>query len=293
MIRRDRPGLRELLKPLPAAVFLDRHWASRHAVVHGRPARLPAVFGAPELASLEAILACPHAYVKAWLSGPGAELIEVPLHDEQALALHRGRQATVVVDAVEVAAVSALMERMKEELETPQPKIGCNVFVSPAGAGTRMHFDEQDVFLVQLRGRKRWRVAPQKEAPCPPHGYMGKGVHRELSLIAKSFPAAMPKGAKAVILEPGSVLYVPKGHWHTSETLSDSIALTLTFPSTSMLDVVLGGLRRRLLAREEWRRTATGLTGKGQRRRARLAEIRKLVEALGRELSETPVEELA
>src|SRR5882672_2655056 len=177
MVRRLRgrgPGLRELLKPMLPAVFLERHWASRHAVVHGRPGRLPSIFGAPELESLEAVLACPHAYVKAWLGGERGELIEVPLHDEQALALHRGRQATIVVDAVEVPAVSALMHRMKDDLETPQPKIGCNVFVSPAGAGTRMHFDEQDVFLVQLHGSKRWRVAPQKEAPYPPHGYMGK-----------------------------------------------------------------------------------------------------------------------
>jgi 50S ribosomal protein L16 3-hydroxylase len=174
---------------------------------------------------------------------------------------------------------------MKDELETPQPKIGCNVFVSPAGASTRMHFDEQDVFLVQIRGSKRWRVAPQTEVRYPPHGYMGKGVHPELSRIATEFPSTMPRRAKTVILAAGSVLYVPKGHWHASETLSDSIALTLTFPSASILDVVLGGLRRRLLVREEWRRTPAGLAGKGQRRHARLKEVQKLLEALGCELA--------
>jgi 50S ribosomal protein L16 3-hydroxylase len=279
------PGLRELLLPVRPAAFIDHYWTKRHVVARGKPERLPALFGAPELQSLERVLDCPHAHVKAWLQDPRGGLSEVALDARQAAGLYEGGRATVIVDGLRHAVVSSLMAQMEVELGTPQPKIGCNVFVSPAGMGTRMHFDEQDVFLVQLHGRKRWKVAPMREAPYPPEGYMGAGVGPELGLIATRFATKMPKDAKTIVLRPGSVLYLPKGYWHASQTIESSIALTLTFPSSSMLDVVLASLRRRLLQRERWRQTASGVLGHGHCQVESISRMQDLVEALGNELT--------
>src|SRR5436190_351896 len=44
-------------------------------------------------------------------------------------------------------------------------------FCSPGGHGTSMHFDRQDVFNVQLTGRKTWRVAPNPKLPNTLHDW--------------------------------------------------------------------------------------------------------------------------
>jgi len=68
------------------------------------------------------------------------------------------------------------------------------------GGGVGPHFDSYDVFLIQVQGRRRWRIAPQKDA-----------VLRDdvpLKIIANFKPE------QDVVLEPGDMLYLPPGWAH-------------------------------------------------------------------------------
>ncbi|HEV6965801.1 JmjC domain-containing protein [Roseateles sp.] len=72
--------------------------------------------------------------------------------------------------------------------------------VASDGGGVGPHFDSYDVFLIQLAGSRRWRIAPQKDA-----------VLRDdvpLKIIANFKPE------QDHVLEAGDMLYLPPGWAH-------------------------------------------------------------------------------
>lgn len=71
------------------------------------------------------------------------------------------------------------------------------------------HWDTHDVFAVQLIGQKLWRVfEPTLELPLP----------EQRSKDRKDECPKQP--TLEVMLEPGDVLYVPRGWWHATEAPS-------------------------------------------------------------------------
>ncbi len=101
-------------------------------------------------------------------------------------------------------------------LELDQP-VQVNAYLSPSSArGLDVHFDYHDVFVVQLEGTKRWRVwAPTDRSRDPI-----SGKH------AVPRPRADELGEPILdlVLEPGDVLYLPRGHPHVAETTDRSSA---------------------------------------------------------------------
>lgn len=75
--------------------------------------------------------------------------------------------------------------------------------------GFDVHWDDHDVFVLQVEGRKRWALygaseeAPTRRGPAPPN----------------AAPASEPE---LVVLEPGDVLYLPRGFWHAAVGLGGS-----------------------------------------------------------------------
>jgi hypothetical protein len=81
--------------------------------------------------------------------------------------------------------------------------------------GFATHWDGHDVFVIQVAGKKTWRLFGFTEAsplavPPDQKGDPPQHVSRE------------------VVLEAGDMLYVPRGYWHAAEALED-ISLHLTF----------------------------------------------------------------
>jgi ribosomal protein L16 Arg81 hydroxylase len=290
---RNKSALSKLLHPLTGPRFLERYWTQRPLVVRGSPRRLPALFHAPELQTLADLLDASPGRIRTWFTDERGAAQSVVVSAAAARTLYLTRRLTVVVDGLRVPAVSELMARMKKELQTLQSPIGANAYASPAGVTTRMHFDEQDVFLVQVRGRKRWRYAPQTQIRFPPQSHFGAKVDVENALIAAHLPGQMPARARSVVLRPGDVLYLPAGTWHEAHALDDSIGVTLTFPNSSWLELLLLRLRARLLAREEWRAPSVGILAPPSPLQARaLATFDKLVRELAEELASVELEEL-
>ncbi|MFI6499724.1 JmjC domain-containing protein [Nonomuraea typhae] len=88
-------------------------------------------------------------------------------------------------------------------------------FVTPPGTqGRPIHRDDADVFVVQIAGVKRWQV----------HDGPADG-HWEPGLVPEPGPVRMD-----ATLEPGQVLYVPRGHAHqaTAAGRHPSVHLSLT-----------------------------------------------------------------
>jgi len=115
-----------------------------------------------------------------------------------------------------------------------------------AGWGTQNgfnpHYDHHDVLVVQVRGRKRWRVADgdfakpttrDRHIPCPPAEKFGFDT----------------------ILESGDVLYLPRGWWHEATPLGEEslhITVAIACPiARDVLDWLAVRLERRTIGRSD------------------------------------------
>jgi hypothetical protein len=106
-----------------------------------------------------------------------------------------------------------------------QIKLGVIVTTGKGGAFT-LHYDPEDLIILQVEGRKRWKVfgppvvnpiAGMKKAEVPP----------EDTLLFDE------------ILEEGDFLFLPAGNWHRCENESSrSVHMGIFFQPPSGLDVI-------------------------------------------------------
>jgi hypothetical protein len=112
-----------------------------------------------------------------------------------------------------------------------------NIYLTPPAAqGFRTHFDAHDVLVLQVTGRKRWRVWDGQPLPWPTRNTPWDGQTK-------------PEGEPHVmVLEPGDALYVPRGVMHDAATEPGeaSLHITLGFLESCWADAL-----RRLLDAEE------------------------------------------
>ena len=86
---------------------------------------------------------------------------------------------------------------------------------------------------------------------------MGTEMDPELaSYVKDNMPEKFPDDGAEFVLRPGSVLFVPRGSWHMTEAVSDSLSLNFTFTAPCWMDILLTALRGRLAQSSEWRETA-------------------------------------
>ena len=118
-------------------------------------------------------------------------------------------------------------------------------WVSTPGFAT--HWDDHDVFILQVAGTKRWQIY---------------GETRRFPLTRDSEDPAKPPDAPIWndMLRAGDVLYIPRGWWHDARAQSDdgsddagSLHLTCSTNATTGLDL-LEWLTGRLTRHEAFRR---------------------------------------
>ncbi|MGO1166832.1 MAG: JmjC domain-containing protein [Janibacter sp.] len=88
-----------------------------------------------------------------------------------------------------------------------------NAYVTPAqSTGFSAHYDVHDVFVLQTAGEKRWRLHP----PVHPHPLRDQPWQQREDAVAA---AAEAEPYLEVTLQPGDVLYVPRGWLHAATAL--------------------------------------------------------------------------
>jgi 50S ribosomal protein L16 3-hydroxylase len=134
-----------------------------------------------------------------------------------ALPRQRARDWTLLVQGVNL--YEPLAERLLARFRfLPDARLD-DVMASyaVAGGGVGAHVDSYDVFLVQTRGRRRWRISRQRDQR------LLEGA--PLRLLAEFRPA------QEWVLEPGDVLYLPPGIAHEGTALDDCITCSVGFRS--------------------------------------------------------------
>jgi len=179
--------------------------------------------------------------------------------------------ATLVLDAVEELRdpVGDLAARLEHDL---REHVQVNAYASwGTSQGFDVHWDDHDVFVLQVIGRKRWRIhGPTRLFP----------MHRDVA--APERPGGGP--VAEYVLDDGDVLYVPRGHWHDASAVGEpSLHLTFGYTPATGVDLV-AWLADRLRADERFRRDLPRFAPPDQRA-AHAAELRAAVaELLGRDV---------
>ncbi|XP_044025410.1 ribosomal oxygenase 1 [Siniperca chuatsi] len=99
---------------------------------------------------------------------------------------------------------------------------GANIYLTPPGTqGFAPHYDDIEAFVVQLEGKKHWRVYnPRTEDEVLP------------VLSSPNFDQAdIGKPILEVVLEAGDLLYFPRGFIHQGDCLPDAHSLHITISS--------------------------------------------------------------
>jgi ribosomal protein L16 Arg81 hydroxylase len=105
-----------------------------------------------------------------------------------------------------VPALAKLCEDIRAEL-SENIKMGVVVTTGTCGA-FRLHFDPEDIIILQVQGTKRWRIY----GPPVPNPVIG---------IPKPPPPPETAPLFDDVLRPGDLLFVPAGNWHHCENGPD------------------------------------------------------------------------
>jgi hypothetical protein len=228
---------RRLLAPVPLATFLGEHWGESHLCVRGRAAKYARFFGWRDLNHLLATQRLDAPRLRLVRDGRDIRSRDPVLrlraagNDPQAAqlnvrALNRelARGATLVLNAVnEMHPPLADLARGFARLFLTEPNV--NLYAScRRQPGYGPHWDDHDVFILQLAGRKRWLLY----GPGRPHPLKRDARPNELQPL---------KPKARLLLKAGDLLYIPRGHWHDAIAVGEpTLHLTLGVATLTGID---------------------------------------------------------
>jgi hypothetical protein len=218
--REPERGLGWLVAPLGASRFLSEHWEQRPLTL-GRG--LPGYFGdLLTLGDIDHVLTANLLRVEDVQLTDAARALKPAdyshpsgIVDVARLYQHFADGSTIVLPQLHfrLPRLAALCRMLENELSA---RFQTNIYLTPGGAqGFKRHYDSHDVFILQIAGRKHWRLYNTPVA---------------LPLRGQGFrPEAAEAGEQtaAFTLEPGDVAYIPRGLMHEAES-DDAMSLHVT-----------------------------------------------------------------
>jgi ribosomal protein L16 Arg81 hydroxylase len=208
-----------VLSPIDPELFFQEYWQQRPLVLsRDDPGYFASLFS---LEALEELL---------WSTRPGWGDVQLANHrrgegwvdyTRQSPSLERLARAhaqgdTLILNDVQLRSrpVAGLCRSFEAALNF---MVNVNMYLTPRGAqGLAPHFDTQEVFVLQVRGSKQWRLyAPCVELPVEEMaGELPEGYAREPMMT--------------VHLRAGDMLYMPRGVVHEALTgAEESLHLTV------------------------------------------------------------------
>ena len=258
------PGLAALIHPHPVPELARRFRCDEPFVVHGVTGAVPELFAIPLLASLEALLGSWPDQVEVHLPDVADEASAVTASPRDARKMFASGMGLLFDEAQRYAPelvpwLDAIRADLGLSVLTQQR---CLIYATRAGKGTSPHFDQNVNFVLQVHGTKTWRLAPNTNVARPMTRHtIGQPVDAELQSYATlPMPAALPADRTEIVLEPGSLLFVPRGMWHSTHATTDALSLNFTFSPPTWIDVFTAALRSRLALSSAWRETAAPLS---------------------------------
>jgi ribosomal protein L16 Arg81 hydroxylase len=230
--------LAELLKPCLANEFLASSWGKSYRHVRGTRGKFALMLpwdalneilmthrlDYPRLRLMQDGKSLPtSSFILHVNVGKGKSPIPRLLHVELESKLRSG--ATLVLDAVDelyepIKKLASGLERVFHE------RVQVNCYAGwKVSRGFDLHWDDHDVFIVQVAGRKRWNVYGM----TTPYPLKGTG---------EPIPKPTNEPIWSETLEDGDVLYIPRGWWHVAVPLDEpTLHLTVGIHNRTGIDL--------------------------------------------------------
>jgi len=222
-----------LLGGLTPQAFMRRHWQKKPLLVRGA---YPG--GTPPIARAELFELAARDDVQSRLV----------VHAEAGWTLARGPFARRALPPLKQPRWTLLVQGVDTQLDSAHRLLSNFRFVPDArlddlmvsyasdGGGVGPHVDSYDVFLLQLHGRRRWRVGR-----CPNPSFRA-GLPLK---ILEQFEAQHDW-----LLEPGDMLYLPPGWGHDGVAVGECVTASIGFRAAARDEVAYQVLQRLLDAAE-------------------------------------------
>ena len=254
------PGLAALTHPDATDELAACFARNEPLVVHGLRDSIAELTALPLVASLDALLQCWPDVVQAHLPDVRDESHAVSVSPQDARKLFANGMGLLFDDVARYApTLVPWLDAIRSDLGlSALTQQRCLVYATPAAKGTAWHFDQNVNFVLQVHGTKTWSLAPNAhvERPMTRHT-VGQLVDAELHSYARMpMLDGVPADVREIVLEPGSVLFVPRGVWHATRATTDALSLNFTFTAPTWIDLLTAALRGRLALSREWRETA-------------------------------------
>lgn len=253
-------GLAALIHPLEMPEFLTHFKTNRPLVIHHEAHELRELRDLPLLKSLETLLASWSSEVQVHLPDLRDEASTIDVQANEAGKYFDEGMGLLFNDVNRISPIlQDWLAQIKNDLGISSQSYGRSlIYATPDGKGSAAHFDQNINFVLQIQGTKKWTLADNQSVVNPMDRHtLGLPVDSEMSsYLAGPMPETMPAKTISFDLKPGSLLFVPRGVWHTTEADGHALALNFTFTAPTWSDLLLGALRSRLILSPDWRETA-------------------------------------
>jgi 50S ribosomal protein L16 3-hydroxylase len=280
--------LNALIQPLSEREFLKRYWPNSPYWTHHGSDFLDPSWATQASGILDELLGMWKNRVRIHERHTSGKYNNRIAQSEDA-RLSYGLGATLSFDRLEKFSqpVRSALAEMSVALNVPSSAFNCAIFVSPQNEGVPTHFDGKENFIVQLCGKKRWFISANHVISYPIHDYLPDAPRQpELQLYAslplENYP---PPPETTIDLEPGSVLFLPRGFWHQTAATTDSVSLSIAIATPTRLEVLLGDLRAKLVRNPIWRSPVIARRATENWRRSAGDELKKITEGSLRTIS--------
>ncbi len=299
-----KTALGDLLFPMTDSDFFKSHWPENLLFISAQQGKLEKIFSIPELQNLETLVKVRTQKVRACLPDFDDEYSSIHLEPKDALKAYDNNM-TLVFDQMQNQneIISQMLTQLTTELGLVVGSLEQNlcqarsiVYATPEWCGTRLHFDANANFIIQISGSKKWTLAKNKSVEYPTERFTTGSFEMPLALEKQCHDQlldSVPDDAIEYIMQPGCVLYVPRGYWHETTTDENSLSLNFTFSQPSWSDVFSKSVHAYLLKNPEWRKLCIGIGSADQNKKDQASEqFQILIQKALSELAKVPAAEL-
>ena len=213
----------QLLGGLSAKMFMQRHWQKKPLLVRQALSGFASSLDAAALFALAAREDVESRLVIRQATGAVDWKMRQGPFTRRALPPLKRSGWTLLVQGVDlhVEDVHTLLNRFRF---VPDARLD-DLMISYAsdGGGVGPHFDSYDVFLLQARGRRRWRISRQKDLSLVPDA--------PLKILQNFEPE------QEFDLEPGDMLYLPPRYAHDGVAVGECITYSIGFKAPARGDL--------------------------------------------------------
>ena len=210
------PGLRALFNVDDPAAILEKSWPNHSFVATGPVERLAGLVDY----DLDALIKMKKHHTQAFfrsLDGASSQISVAPGQEKQLY----DAGFTLYFHGLSAPRIASWVDAIDDELGLVHGVTRVSAFASRRGSGLKAHYDMNDNFVCQARGVKRWRIAANTHVKNPTAGYTvgAKTLPVHAVEAPGGMPTELPTPFETVELTPGTVVFMPRGMWHDTQTL--------------------------------------------------------------------------